>query len=71
MVREPRRIILAVTGLTGSGSPGGPGVSAPSPVLEWMEYLGRNLEVAHALSPNMEGKTVIQPGLKSSSPVQD
>ena len=37
-VREPRRIISAVTGLTGSGSPGGPGVSAPSPALERTEF---------------------------------
>ena len=57
-VREPRRIISAVTGLTGSGRVGGPGVSAPRLALERMESLGRNLEVANALRPNMEEKTV-------------
>ena len=71
MVREPRRIISAATGLTGSGSPGGPGVSAPSHALERTEFLGRNFVSVHALQLNTGGRIVIEPGIERVSPVQE
>ena len=71
MAREPRRIISAATELTGSGSPGGPGVSAPSPALERMEFLGRNLVSVSVLPLNTGGRIVIESGIKRVSPVQE
>ena len=54
-----------------SGKVGDPGLPAPSPVLERMEFLGRNLEDAGVLRLNTGGRNVIQLGLKRSSPVQE
>ena len=69
MVREQRRIISAATGLTGSGSPGGPGVSAPSLALGRMEFLGKNLVSVNAIPLNTGERIVITPGIKRLSPV--
>ena len=64
-------IIFDVQRLTGLGRVGGPGLRAQRPALERMASLGRKRDVANALRLKMEEKTVIQPGLKRSSPVQD
>ena len=69
MVREQRRIISAATGLTGSGSPGGPGVSAPSLALGRMGFLGKNLVSVNAIPLNTGERIVITPGIKRLSPV--
>ena len=71
MVREPRRKISAVTGLTGSGRVGGPGVSAQSPALERTEFWGRNSVSVNALQQNTGGRIVIEPGIERDSPVQE
>ena len=71
MVREPRRIISAATGLTGSGSPGGPGVSAPSPALERTEFLARNFVSVNALQLNTGARIVIEPGTERVSPAME
>ena len=71
MVREQRRIISGVTGLTGSGSPGGPGVLAPSPALERTEFWGRNLVSVNALQLNTGGRIVIEAGRERVRPVQE
>ena len=68
-VREPRRIISAVTGLTGSGRAGVPGVSAPPPVSERTEILAQNIDGGSALRRNTGARCVIQPGLKRLGPV--
>ena len=67
-VREPRRIVSAVTGLTVTGRAGDPGVSAPSPVLERMESQGPNIVSVSALHLNMEGRSVILLDIKRLSP---
>ena len=71
MAREPRRIISAATGLTGSGSPGGPGVSAPSPALERTEFWGRNSVSVNALLLNTGARIVIASGIETVSRVQE
>ena len=71
MVREPRRIISGVTELTGSGSPGGPGVLAPSPALERTEFWGRNLVSVNALQLNTVARIVIELGIERVSHVQE
>ena len=68
MVREPRGIISAVTGLTVSGRAGGPGVSAPSPVLERMEWRGASIVSASALSLNTGVRSVILLDIRRLSP---
>ena len=69
--KRPWNATLRDVQLTVSGRAGGPGVSAPSPVLEWMGSWGRNLEGASALRLNTGERFVIQLGLKRSSPVQE
>ena len=54
-----------------SGGVGGPGLSAPSPALEWMELWGRNLVIVNVLPLNTEGRTVIQTILKRVSLAQE
>ena len=71
MVWEPRTIISTVIVLTVSGGVGGPGVSAPSPALERMEFWGRNLVSVNVLPLNTEGRTVIQTILKRVSLVEE
>ena len=54
-----------------SGGVGGPGLSAPSRALEWMELWGRNLVIVNVLPLNTEGRTVIQTILKRVSLVEE
>jgi len=57
---------------TALGVLGGPGVSAPSPVLERMVIMGKKLVSVNAIPPDTEERmTVIQPGLKIRMSVQE
>ena len=59
-----RNVTLRAVQLMVPGTLGGPGVSAPSPVLERMESLGKNPVRVNVLPLNSEGRTVIQLGMK-------
>ena len=62
--KKPRSATLRAVQLMVPGALGGPGVSAPSPVLERMESLGKNPVRVNVLPLNSEGRTVIQLGMK-------
>ena len=72
-VREPRRIISAVTRLTDSGGLGHPGVSAPSPVFGRADILilGRDIGGVSALHLNTEGWSVRRISMKRVKTVQE
>ena len=66
-----RNVTLRAVQLMVIGALGGPGVSAPSPVLERMESLGKNPVRVNVLLLNTGGTIVTQLGLKRSRPVQE
>ena len=67
-----RNVTIIAAKWTALGVFGGPGVSAPSPVLERMVIMGKKLVSVNAIPPDTEERmTVIQPGLKIRMSVQE